>query len=418
MKKIITFLVVGLFLVMNGYGQTAYIPNRGSNNVSVINVATDSVIATIPVGGGPNCVTVSLDGSRVYVGNWDGFSVSEINTATNTVISTIPMGINPDYIVVHPDGTRIYVTNSTELIAKDVTTWVYVAIMNGTTTGSVAVNPDGSKVYVADEASNTIMVLNTTTNTISDTIIALCQPSAICVSPDGSKIYVASSSSSVVRVINTVTKSILATISGGLSGPTGICISPDGTKVYVSNGGNGNGNKVSVINTANNTISASIIVGQDPLGISITPDGSKVYVANGSSNTVSVINTLTDTVSATIHVGVNPVAIGNFISNYTMTTSIPSQTNPTPTISIYPNPFSTSATLIINGGVETPLMASLQTNSSLHIYNVLGEEVKTIPINNQKQITINKDNLVDGMYFYKLISDKNETVGVGKMVID
>jgi hypothetical protein len=81
------------------------------------------------------------------------------------------------------------------------------------------------------------------------------------------------------------------------------------------------------------------------------------------------------------------------------------------TTSIYPNPFSTTATLVING-VETQCIASLQ------IINLLGQEVKTIPIINQNEITINRDNLADGMYFYKIINNKNETIAVGKMVVE
>jgi len=84
-------------------------------------------------------------------------------------------------------------------------------------------------------------------------------------------------------------------------------------------------------------------------------------------------------------------------------------------ISLYPNPFSTTATLVING-VETQCIASLQ------IINLLGQEVKTIPIINQKEIPIkvgiNRDNLPTGMYFYKIITNKNETVAVGKMVVE
>jgi hypothetical protein len=44
--------------------------------------------------------------------------------------------------------------------------------------------------------------------------------------------------------------------------------------------------------------------------------------------------------------------------------------------------------------------------------------MKTIPIINQKEITINRDNLAEGMYFYKIINQNKETVAVGKMVIE
>ena len=84
--------------------------------------------------------------------------------------------------------------------------------------------------------------------------------------------------------------------------------------------------------------------------------------------------------------------------------------SPQPTISLFPNPFSTSTTLLINGEIKE--------NSHLYIYNLLGEEVKTIPIINQKEITINRDNLADGMYFYKIIGNNNESIATGKMIVE
>src|SRR5205814_4182247 len=56
-------------------------------------------------------------------------------------------------------------------------------------------------------------------------------------------------------------------------------------------------NMVAVIDTAANSMIATIPVGLDPMGIAITPDGTHVYVTNFVSNTVSVIDTATNTVS-------------------------------------------------------------------------------------------------------------------------
>ena len=75
------------------------------------------------------------------------------------------------------------------------------------------------------------------------------------------------------------------------SDPTGIAVTPDGTKVYVTNWGSTN---VSVINTATNTVTATVDVGTTPIGVAVSPDGTKVYVTNPSSNNVSVINTTTN----------------------------------------------------------------------------------------------------------------------------
>ena len=72
-------------------------------------------------------------------------------------------------------------------------------------------------------------------------------------------------------------------------------------------------NTVSVIDTATNTVSATIPVGITPIGVAVKPDGSKVYVANLASNTVSVIDTAANAVGPAIAVGNGPVAFGVFI---------------------------------------------------------------------------------------------------------
>jgi YVTN family beta-propeller protein len=49
--------------------QNAYITNSSDNTVSVIATGTNTVTATIPVGGFPFRVAVTPDGSKVYVAN-------------------------------------------------------------------------------------------------------------------------------------------------------------------------------------------------------------------------------------------------------------------------------------------------------------------------------------------------------------
>ncbi|MBO0759270.1 MAG: hypothetical protein J2P54_25805 [Bradyrhizobiaceae bacterium] len=62
--------------------QNAYVANDFSNTVSVVDTATNTVAATIPVGRGPVGVTVSPDGSKAYVTNHFSNTLSVIDTAT------------------------------------------------------------------------------------------------------------------------------------------------------------------------------------------------------------------------------------------------------------------------------------------------------------------------------------------------
>lgn len=83
--------------------------NYDSNTVTVINVGLDIYgndgptfgnIHTIPVGKGPVAVTILQDGSRAYVANQLDGTVSVVNLTSFTVTSTIPVfgGAHPDAI--------------------------------------------------------------------------------------------------------------------------------------------------------------------------------------------------------------------------------------------------------------------------------------------------------------------------------
>ena len=106
-------------------------------------------------------------------------------------------------------------------------------------------------------------------------------------------------------MINTATNTVTATITVGAT-PAGVAVSPDGTRAYVTNYGS---DTVSVIDTATNTVTATITVGSRPEGVAVSPDGTRAYVTNANSDTVSVIDTATNTVTATITVGSQPAGV-------------------------------------------------------------------------------------------------------------
>ena len=63
----------------------AYITNGGGNTVTVIDTATNVVVATVTVGPAPVGVAVNAAGTLVYVANSGPNTVSVIDTATNAV---------------------------------------------------------------------------------------------------------------------------------------------------------------------------------------------------------------------------------------------------------------------------------------------------------------------------------------------
>ena len=90
----------------------AYVTNNADNTFSVINVTTNLVVKTIPVGSMPYGVAVNQTGTAAYVTNSGTNTVSVISTATNAVTATISLtGLSgPMDIALTPNGKTAYVS--------------------------------------------------------------------------------------------------------------------------------------------------------------------------------------------------------------------------------------------------------------------------------------------------------------------
>ncbi|MFJ2271909.1 IPT/TIG domain-containing protein [Streptomyces sp. NPDC087849] len=89
-----------------------YVPNYGGNTVDVVDLATLTVIASIPGFALPFAVTVRPDGLIAYVSsNADG-TVRAISTATNTVISTYSGLSSPYTVAVAPNDLSLYIASN------------------------------------------------------------------------------------------------------------------------------------------------------------------------------------------------------------------------------------------------------------------------------------------------------------------
>ncbi|MGZ4118679.1 MAG: T9SS type A sorting domain-containing protein [Bacteroidia bacterium] len=78
-------------------------------------------------------------------------------------------------------------------------------------------------------------------------------------------------------------------------------------------------------------------------------------------------------------------------------------------VKVYPNPFTDNTTISIGNAV-------VLSNAEIHVYDVVGKEVKIISNIQSHQFIMDRSGLSNGMYFYKLIN-KGQVIGSGKLVI-
>ena len=97
----------------------------------------------------------------------------------------------------------------------------FTAINTGTSaiTATITATPVSSGfAYIANSSSQTVSVVNTTTNTVVANIQVGTSPWGVSVNPDGSRIYVVNAGSNSVSAINTSNNAVIATIPGIRSG--------------------------------------------------------------------------------------------------------------------------------------------------------------------------------------------------------
>ncbi|MEK9139361.1 MAG: beta-propeller fold lactonase family protein, partial [Bacteroidota bacterium] len=106
---------------MNNAGTRLFVANMVSDNISVIDVATDSVVATVPVAYDarpfgptkymPMEIAVSPNDSIVMVTCSEWQEVRMFSATTNALLDSFHVGNQPWHLQFTPDGKFCYVSN-------------------------------------------------------------------------------------------------------------------------------------------------------------------------------------------------------------------------------------------------------------------------------------------------------------------
>jgi serine/threonine-protein kinase len=259
-------------------GRRGYVTNRDPRMVTVLDLATRSTVATIPMAAPPRFVTFDRAGARAYISCFDDAGttdlVAEMDTQTLAVTASIPVDKQPYASALAPDQRTLWVptlAGSIDLVNTD----------SNIVARSVPMAPNPHRVifaagraYVVNHESNLVTVLNVADATILATIPVGRSPHSIAPSPDGSRVAVVNYDGNTVSMIDTKTNQVTATIPVG-QGPQSVAYAPDGRHLYTANVNDGS---VSVIDAATDRVTTAVPVGGSPTSIAPAPDGRLAYV--------------------------------------------------------------------------------------------------------------------------------------------
>ncbi|MEO7962174.1 MAG: bifunctional YncE family protein/alkaline phosphatase family protein [Ginsengibacter sp.] len=147
-------------------------------------------------------------------------------------------------------------------------------------------SPDKMQLYISCWGCDKLLIFNTISKKITDSISVGDNPNDICLTNDGKYLFVANANDNSVSVINTTSKKVIETLNTSLypdapqgSTPNALAISPDQKTLYIANADN---NCLSVfdISSPGKSFSKGFIpTGWYPTAVKVV--GKKIFVTNG-----------------------------------------------------------------------------------------------------------------------------------------
>ncbi|MFN0031840.1 MAG: hypothetical protein ACKVOR_06755 [Flavobacteriales bacterium] len=227
-------------------GSKAYI-GCGSE-ITVVDLPQDFGCATttsIDVNGLAYTCSASIDGSRVFITNHSTNQVQVINTATDVIIASIPVGDNPVKMWTAHNGEHVFVSCNIDdqvyMISTTALSVVHV-FNTGEQPRNICTSPDDSRLYTADWLSFTMSVFSTSPPyELIATVPVDYWPQAIWATPDDKYVLVANFgfdfSYDHCSVIRTADWQVIARLQTGAGPEDMVSIGEDGQYLYVSNWG-------------------------------------------------------------------------------------------------------------------------------------------------------------------------------------
>jgi YVTN family beta-propeller protein len=289
-----------------------YVPNELTNDVTVIDPVTLTVVGRFAVGKSPEHITPSWDLQTLYVNNMNGASLTVIDPRTQKPVDTksVPFPYN---LYFTPDGTKAivvadYLGKSTVadngLYFYDRKTWELLKFVQVPFPGvnHMDFSPDGSFLIVSCESAGAVVKVDTQQMAITGSLHVGGSPLDVRLAPTGDVFFVANQGTNGVDVVDPISMKSVGFIKTGV-GAHGLAFSRDVTRLFVTNRNNGS---ISVVDVATHSVVDTWNIGGSPDMATLSPDGSQLWVSNRFHGTVVVLNPATGAVIKVIKTGGNP----------------------------------------------------------------------------------------------------------------
>jgi YVTN family beta-propeller protein len=253
-----------------------------ADGIAVIDTRSLKLVKLLKGGSDPEQFDLSPDGARLCISNEDSATVSVLNVATGALEATVRVGNEPEGVRVSPNGKWVLVTNETgnSVTIIDAKTFVVQHTMSvGQRPRDVAFTADSATIYVSGELDASVSRAAVPKGEPVEKLVQLPKddrPMGVVLDAKHNRLFVSTGRGGTVAVISlghpradspAQQAKLVKEIAVGKR-PWGIALSRDGKRLYTANGPS---NDVSIIDTASLSVVKSVPVGNSPWGLAIGP---------------------------------------------------------------------------------------------------------------------------------------------------
>lgn len=296
--------------------------SKTNHTLAIVDPATLTIVARIPVGEDPHEVVASSDGKTAYVCIYGGGSLHELNVidlvAQKPLLNVDTRPLFGPHDVSFVNGKAWFTAEGSKSIGRydPITGKLDWSMGTGQDrTHMIHVTADGKKIYTTNVSSGTVSIL---VNTLiqpgkmappdarphedwMQTVVPTARGSeGFDVSPDDSELWTASGEDGTISIIDLGTKKLATKIDAKVLGANRLKFTPDGKLVFISSLQTGD---LTIYDTKSHKEVKRLKLGKGAAGILMDPIGSRAFVACSADNYIAVVNLTTLEVISHFDVG-------------------------------------------------------------------------------------------------------------------
>ena len=255
----------------------AYVLRAYGARVERFDPVTRTFTGSIPVGNNPTRIVFDRAGERAFVTNQFSDTISILDVATDSVVDTLTVSGNPAPLLVAPDQRTLYVTTNLDVLYAISLRLrrVVASVPLPATSHHLALHPDRPRLYVATRDAGTVIELGLPSHRVVRTFDLGGQTQAMVIDPDGTELYVANESGRLdVIDLDGGERRASVQLEGGAYG---LDLTPDGAQLYVTFPALG---RVDVIDRASLRTVHRIAVGGTPRHTAFDPHTRTALIVN------------------------------------------------------------------------------------------------------------------------------------------